>query len=128
VDNQQPIIIEHNARGPGGGVGRGPTNILRRRRWSISAGLALVEILYALIARPPWALATLLALIVLALAVVVIRRLRPGIIRDGLIIIAIAQAMVTLIPLAVTLSFALAIILAIVVIIGVAVFAFRLGA
>ena len=43
-------------------------------------------------------------------------------------IIAISQGMVLIIPLAITASFALGLLLAALVIIGVAIFAFRLGA
>jgi hypothetical protein len=128
VNNQQPIIIEHHAHGRGPGMGGGPTNILRRRRWSIAAGLALAEMLYVIVGRPTWFLASLVALLVLALAVLGIRKLRPGIVRDALMIVAISQGLVLVIPIAITASFALGLLLAVLVIIGVAIFAFRLGA
>jgi hypothetical protein len=128
VDNQQPIIIDQHAHGRGPGMGGGPTNVLRRRRWSIAAGLALAEMLYVIVGRPTWFLASLVALLVLVLAVLGIRHLRPGIPRDALMIVAISQGLVLVIPLAITASFALGLLLAVLVIIGVAIFAFRLGA
>lgn len=126
--DQQPIIIEHHARGATGGPGGRKPNVLRARRWSISAGLALIEILYILIARHSWVLSFIVALLILLAATFAIRRLRPGIVRDALMIVAISQAFVMFIPLALTASFALALILAILVIVGLLVVAFRLGA
>ena len=128
MENQQPIIIEHRGRGTGPSMGGGPTNVLRRRRWSIAAVIALLEMLYVIVGRPTWFVASLVALLVLVLAVLGIRHLRPGIVRDGLMIVAISQGMVLAIPIAITASFALGLILAVLVIIGVAIFAFRLGA
>jgi len=128
VDNQQPIIIEHRARGTGPGMGGGPTNFLRRRRWSIAAVLAVCEMLYVIVGHPTWFVASLVALLVLVLAVLGIRHLRPGIVRDALWIVAISQGLVLVIPIALTASLALGLILAVLVIIGVAIFAFRLGA
>jgi hypothetical protein len=129
MSNQQPIIIEHHARGgSSGGPGGGPHNILRSRRWSIAAVLALIEILYVVFGRPSWLLATAVAIIVLVLAVMGIRRLRPGILRDALVIIAISQGLVVIIPIAITASVGLGLLLAVVVLIGVVVAAFRLHA
>jgi hypothetical protein len=126
--NQQPIIIEHHARGGANGPGSGRENILRSRRWSIAAVLALIEILYVVFGHPSWILATVVAIIVLILAVAGIRRLRPGIIRDALWIIAISQALVVVIPIAVAASVGLGLLLAVVVLVGVVVAAFRLRA
>lgn len=128
MNNQQPIIIEHHARGNSGGPGSGRQNILRSRRWSIAAVLALIEILYVVFGRPQWLLASALAFVVLVLAVMGIRRVGPGIVRDGLIILAIAQGLVLVIPIAITASFALGLLLAVLVIIGVVIAAFRLRA
>jgi hypothetical protein len=125
---QQPIIIEHYARGTSGAPGGGPTNFLRRRRWSIAAVLALVEMLYVIFGHPTWFLASLVALLVLGLSVWVIGRLRPGIVRDALIIIAIAQGLVVVIPIATLAGIALGLVLALLVLVGVVVVAFRLRA
>jgi hypothetical protein len=65
---------------------------------------------------------------VLVLAVLGIRHQQPGILRDALMIVAISQGLVLIIPIAITASFALGLLLAVLVIIGVAIFAFRLGA
>jgi len=126
VENQQPIIIEHHGSGPSMGGGR--TNILRRRRWSIAAVLALVEMLYVIFGHPTWFLASIVALLVLGLSVWIIGRLRPGIVRDALIIVAIAQAMVVIIPIATLAGLALGLVLALLVLAGVVVVAFRMKA
>ncbi len=126
--DQQPIIIEHYARGNGGAPGGAPTNVLRRRRWSIAAVLALVEMLYVIFGHPTWFLATLVALLVLGISIWAIRRLRPGIVRDALIIIAIAQGLVVVIPIATLAGIALGLVLALLVLVGVVVVAFRLRA
>ena len=125
---QQPIIIEHYARGTGGPPGGGPTNVLRRRRWSIAAVLALVEMLYVIFGHPTWFLASLVALLVLGISVWAIGRLHPGIVRDALIIIAIAQGLVVVIPIATLAGIALGLVLALLVLAGVVVVAFRLRA
>jgi len=127
MPDQQPIIIEHYGGGTGGAPG-GPTNVLRRRRWSIAAVLALVEMLYVIFGHPTWFLATIVALLVLGISVWAIGRLRPGIVRDALIIIAIAQALVVVIPIATLAGIALGLVLALVVLVGVVVVAFRLRA
>lgn len=128
MSDQQPIIIEHYARTSGGGPSGGPTNVLRRRRWSIAAVLALVEMLYIIFGHPTWFLATLLALVVLGACWWAISRVRPGIVRDALIIIAIAQALVVVIPIATLAGIALGLVLALVVLVGFVLVAFRLRA
>ena len=128
MSDQQPIIIEHYARGTGPTPGGGPTNVLRRRRWSIAAVLALVEMLYVIFGHPTWFLATLVALLVLGVCWWAINRLRPGLLRDGLVVVAIAQAMVVIIPIATLAGIALGLLLALLVLVGVVVVAFRLRA
>jgi hypothetical protein len=73
-------------------------------------------------------LVSIVALLVLGISIYAIRRLRPGILRDALMILAIAQGMVLAIPIAITVSFALGLILALLVVIGVVIVAFRLRA
>jgi len=112
-------------------TGSGETRTAYRQgalRAVIAAVLALIEILYVVFGRPQWLLASALAFVVLVLAVMGIRRVRPGIVRDGLIILAIAQGLVLVIPIAITASFALGLLLAVLVIIGVVIAAFRLRA
>ena len=128
MDNQQPIIIEHRGRGTGPGMGGGPTNVLRRRRWSIAAVIALMEMLYVIVGRPTWFLASLVALLVLVLAVLGIRPPAAGHPARRAHDRGDLAGMVLAIPIAITASFALGLILAVLVIIGVAIFAFRLGA
>jgi hypothetical protein len=128
VSDQQPIIIEQYAGGTRPTPGGGPMNILRRRRWSIAAVLALVEMLYIIFGHPTWFLATLVALLVLGACWWAIRRLRPGVVRDGLVIVAIAQALVVVIPIATLAGIALGLVLALLVLVGVVVAAFKLRA
>jgi hypothetical protein len=99
---------------------------LRARRLSLAAVLALAEVLYVLIARPGTLLFSSLALIVLVLAALGISRLGPGIPRDLLLVLAIAQALVLVIPLVVGVSFLLGIIAAVVILVVVIAAAFRL--
>jgi hypothetical protein len=128
MTDQPPIIIEHYSRSTGPGPDRGPTNVLRRRRWSIAAVLALVEMLYIIFGHPTWFVAVLVALVVLGLSWWAISHLKRGILRDGLIIVAIAQALVVVIPIATLAGIALGLLLALIVLVGVVVVAFRLRA
>lgn len=72
---------------------------LRRRRFQTAALLAAAEILYVLIAGPGWFVSTLLALLVLVASVALIARVPRGIATDALVVVAIAQGIVLLIPL-----------------------------
>ncbi len=84
----------------------------------VAAILAVVEIVAFIVWRPSAILLSAAALAVLILAIVLIPRTRPGLIRDVLIVIASAQALVVLIPLLLAASLAVGIIVAIVLIIG----------
>jgi hypothetical protein len=77
---------------------------LRGRRLLFAAILAGLEVIAALVWRGNALLLTLLALIVLVLAVYGATRLGPGPLRDALWIIAIAQGIVVVIPLLVGVS------------------------
>jgi hypothetical protein len=95
-----PLVIEATPPGFRERLGRR----LRGRRLLLSAILAGVEVLIALIWRGNALLLTMLALIVLALAVFGLTRLGPGLLRDILWIVAIAQGIVVVIPLLVGVS------------------------
>jgi hypothetical protein len=126
MSKQQPIIIEQHAHGTGGS-GNSPQGLLKTRRFSIAAVLALVEFLYIAIWHSGWIVAALVAVLLLVAAVAGIRRVRNGVARDALIVIAIAQGL-ALIPIAIIASFALVIVLAVFAMIGVVVAAFRMRA
>lgn len=53
-------------------------------------------------------------------------RLRPGLARDVLLIVAIAQALVVLLPFAIGISLVVALLFAVILIVALAVVAFRL--
>lgn len=99
---------------------------LRGRRFSAAAVLALAEIVYVLIARPSTLFIAALAFVLLVLSVMGITRLAPGIVRDALIVVAIAQALVLVMPFAIGLGFAVGVISAIVLLALLVVAAFRL--
>lgn len=75
--------------------------------------LALVEVLAFLVTRPSTVLFATLAVIVLALCVAGAMRVGPGLLRDLLWIVAIAQALVVFIPLVVGLSLVAGLIVAV---------------
>jgi hypothetical protein len=86
---------------------------LRGRRVLLAGVLALAEVLWFLIARPSTLLFATLAVIVLALCVAGAMRIGPGLLRDLLWIVAIAQALVVFIPLVVGLSLVAGLVVAI---------------
>ncbi len=91
----------------------------------LSGVLALVEVVGFLIWRPSAVLLATLAVVVLALSVMGATRVRPGLLRDLLWIVAIAQAIVVVIPLVVGLSLVSGLIVAIVLIVGLVLIAAR---
>jgi hypothetical protein len=90
-----PVIIDEPPRSVSGKA----SAWLRGRRIMLAAGLALLEVLCFLIWRPGAIASTLAAALVLVLAVTGIGRLQPGLARDLLWIVAIAQALVVALPL-----------------------------
>lgn len=117
-----PRIIDEPPRGPRARAAAW----LRGRRFSAAALLALVEIVYVLVARPSTLFIAALAFVLLVLSVMGITRLGPGIVRDALIVVAIAQALVLVMPFAIGLGFAVGVISAIVLLVLLVVAAFRL--
>jgi hypothetical protein len=86
---------------------------LRGRRLMLGGVLALVEVLSFIIWRPSALLMATLAVVGLVLAVMGATRLRPGLLRDLLWIVAIAQGIVVVIPLVVGVSLVAGLLLAV---------------
>lgn len=91
---------------------------LRGRRLLLSAVLALVEVIAFLIWRPSALLMAVLAVVVLVVALMGATRLRAGLARDLLWIVAIAQGIVVLIPVVVGLSLVAGLIVAILLLVA----------
>jgi len=117
-----PVIIDEPPRTVTGKA----SAWLRGRRLMLSAALALVEVLCFLIWRPGAIAATLLAALVLVLAGMGIARTRPGLGRDLLWIVAIAQALVVALPLVVGISLIAGTLIVIAVLVVIVLIAFRL--
>jgi hypothetical protein len=98
---------------------------LRGRRVMLSGILALAEVVAFLVWRPSAVLMGALAVALLVASVAVATRLGPGLLRDALWIIAIAQAIVVVIPLVVGLSLVAALVVAIGLIVALVVVAAR---
>ena len=90
---------------------------LRGRRLMLSGVLALVEVVAFLIWRPSALLLATLAVVVLVLSIMAATRIRPGLTRDLLWIVAIAQGIVVVIPLVVGLSLVAGLIVAVALIV-----------
>jgi len=101
-----------------GRVRRPRRSPLAGSRLIAAAVLAVVEIVAFLIWRPDTILVSALAVAVLILAVAILPRTRPGLVRDVLIVVASAQALVVFVPLLLAASLALAVVVALVVIVG----------
>lgn len=91
---------------------------LRGRRLMLSVLLALAEVVAFIVWRPNALLMATLAVLLLALCVMGATRVRAGLRRDLLWIVAIAQGIVVAIPLAVGLSVVAGLIVAVVLIIA----------
>ncbi|MBJ7456541.1 MAG: hypothetical protein JHC74_10830 [Thermoleophilia bacterium] len=91
---------------------------LRGRRLMLSGILALVEVIGFLIWRPSAVLLATLAIALLVVSVMGATRLAPGLLRDVLWIVAIAQGIVVTIPLIVGVSLVAALVTAIVIIVA----------
>lgn len=98
---------------------------LRGRRIMLSGILALVEVLAFIIWRPSAVLMAALAVALLVASVFGATRLRPGLFRDVLWIVAIAQGIVVVIPLVVTASLVAALAVGVLLIVALVVAAAR---
>lgn len=99
---------------------------LRRRRFTLGAGLAVLEVLYTLVARPGVLAMSLVAALALGLSVYGVTRLGPGLARDALVVVAVAQALVLVVPFAIGFGVALGLVAALALLALLAVAAFRL--
>ncbi|MGD9572101.1 MAG: hypothetical protein AB7V62_09470 [Thermoleophilia bacterium] len=86
---------------------------LRGRRLMLAGVLALAEIIAFFIWRPSTVLFVTAAVLVLILGVMAATRVRAGLLRDVLWIVAIAQGLVVFIPLVVGISIVAAMVVAI---------------
>lgn len=91
---------------------------LRGRRLMLSGVLALVEVVAFLIWQPSPLLLAMAALVVLVASVLVANRLKKGLARTVLWIVAIAQGLVVVIPLVVGLSLVAGLLIAVVLIVA----------
>ena len=118
---EPPLIIEAGPTRPADRVRRW----LRGRRIMLSGVLALLEVLAFIIWRPSAALLAALAIALLVVSVFAATRLRPGLVRDVMWIIAIAQGIVVVIPLVVTASLVAALAVGVLLIVALVVVAAR---
>jgi len=107
-------VIEARPPGVRGRVSRW----LRGRRFMLAGILALAEVVAFVIWRPSALLMAALAVVLLIVTVMGAVRLRPGVLRDLLWIVAIAQGLVVVIPLVVGLSVFAGVLVAIVLIVA----------
>jgi hypothetical protein len=115
------LIIEAGPVSPADRVRRW----LRGRRIMLSGILALVEVLAFIIWRPSAVLLAALAIALLIASVLAATRLRAGLLRDVLWIVAIAQGIVVVIPLVVTASLVAALAVGVLLIVALVVVAAR---
>lgn len=87
--------------------------VLRSRRWAIAAALAAAEVLYVVVAGPGLLVASMVAFLVLVGAAFAISHTGPGLVRDALTVVAIAQAMMLLVPIMLGFSIALGLVIAV---------------
>jgi hypothetical protein len=91
----------------------------------LSGILALVEVLAFIIWRPSAVLLATLAVALLVASLFAATRLRPGLVRDLMWIVAIAQGIVVVIPLVVTASLIAALAVGVLLIVALVVVAAR---
>ena len=91
---------------------------LRGRRLLLAGVVALVEVVAFILWRPSAALLAVLAVALLVVSVMVATRVREGLLRDVLWIVAIAQGIVVLIPVVVGLSVLTGLLVALFLIVG----------
>lgn len=111
---RDPYIIEAGPTSTRGRVSRW----LRGRRIMLAGILALVEVVAFLIWRPSALLLATLAVVLLVLCVMGASRVGPGVLRDLLLIVAIAQGIVVVVPLVVGASVVIGVLVAVVLIIA----------
>lgn len=116
-----PLVIE--ARHP---TLRGrASRWLKGRRLLLAGVLALIEVVAFILWRPSTVLLAALAVALLVVSMWLATRVSPGLLRDVLWIVAIAQGIVVLIPLVVGLSVLAGLLVALVLIVGLILVAVR---
>lgn len=98
---------------------------LRGRRVLLAGLLALIEVVAFIIWSPSAVLLAALAVALLVVSVWLATRVSPGLVRDILWIVAIAQGIVVVIPLVVGLSLLAGLLVAVVLIVGLILVAVR---
>jgi hypothetical protein len=119
---QAPYVIEQPPRGAGARL----SLWLRGRRLLLAALLALAEVVALIVWRPSVLLAVAAAAIVLVLAVMGATRLPRGVGRDLLWIVALAQGLVVVLPLVLTISLVAGLLVAALLLAALVVVALRL--
>jgi hypothetical protein len=118
---QAPYVIEQGPRGPGARL----SLWLRGRRFRLAGVLALAQVLAVVIFDPSLVLASLAAFLVLVVAITLAVRVRKGVLRDLLVIVAIAEAMVVVLPLVLGVSVVVGLLLAVVLLVALIALAIR---
>ena len=118
---QAPYVIEQGPRGPGARL----SLWLRGRRFLLALALALAQVVAVLVWDPSFILVSLLAFLVLVGAISLAVRVRKGVLRDVLVIVAIAEAMVVVLPLLLGLSVVLGLLVAVVLLVALIALAVR---
>jgi len=118
---QAPYVIEQGPRGRGGRL----SLWLRGRRFLLAGVLALAQVLAVIIFDPSLVLASLAAFLVLVVAIALAVRVRKGVLRDVLVIVAIAEAMVVVLPLVLGLSVVLGLLVAVALLVALIALAIR---
>jgi hypothetical protein len=118
---QAPYVIEQGPRGRGARL----SLWLRGRRFLLAGVLALAQVLAVIIFDPSLVLASLAAFLVLVVAIALAVRVRKGVLRDVLVIVAIAEAMVVVLPLVLGLSVVLGLLVAVALLVALIALAIR---
>lgn len=91
-----PLVIDERPRGA-----RARANtLLRGRRLLVAAGIALAEVVALIVVRPSLVVVTAVAFAVMVAAIWGALRVRKGLARDVLWVLAISQGFVIVLPLA----------------------------
>ena len=118
---QAPYVIEQGPRGPGARL----SLWLRGRRFLLAGVLALAQVLAVVIFDPSLVLASLAAFLLLVVAIALATRVRKGVFRDVLVIVAIAEAMVVVLPLVLGVSVVVGLLVAVVLLVALIALAIR---
>jgi hypothetical protein len=116
-----PVIVEERPRG----IGARAHAWFRGRRFLLAACLALAEVIAYLVLRPGAVLSVVAAALVMAVALGLALRRRPGALRDLLLVLGLAQTFVVVVPVVIGLSLAIGVLLALVILIALVVVAVR---